>query len=501
VFAWYMIPFNDYFSYAQGSGGDPVSNTIAVAGYKKDILDAQKAGIDGFILYIGPQQYLYYNTQNMFEAARQLHNANPSKPPFLLYLGPECGALGSVAATFPGTSTNWIVYFLTAFAKHPNHFTYQRKPVLGTFLGLDQQSDFTTIFSTLQGQGINIFFVPSIFVATPVIASGNTLTTWGITNLGSLNYWTGSLLATDTGGVNTLATICAANGKPSVVSVGGANYWSVNLSPSAGTYFEHYGGESPRDEWTNAISLNPAWIVQTTWNDFTESYITPIDIPNVPTVNTGYSIEYLLKPHRGYAELGKFYIQWYKTGSKPVITKDGLIYFYRTHAQALDTTGSTTFNPATIPNNVFVTTKLTAPAMLRITSGALATSYNLLAGINYTNTPFSSGAQKFEIVRNGLTIVTAIGEPILSTITSTFTGSIAGTTLTVSSMSSGAVVQTGLLSGTNVTAGTLVVGQLTGTIGGIGTYTVSASQTVASTAITEITPNFEYTTGFAYTPP
>jgi hypothetical protein len=64
-----------------------------------------------------------------------------------------------------------------------------------------------------------------------------------------------------------------------------------------------------------------------------------------------------------------------------------------------------------------------------------------------------------------------------------FTGSITGTTLTVSAITSGTIVAGGTLSGTGVTAGTTISTQLTGT-GGVGTYTVSVSQTVASTAMT-----------------
>jgi hypothetical protein len=45
------------------------------------------------------------------------------------------------------------------------------------------------------------------------------------------------------------------------------------------------------------------------------------------------------------------------------------------------------------------------------------------------------------------------------------------------------------ISGTGVTAGTRIVAQLTGTTGGTGTYTVSASQTVASTAMTGDLPS------------
>ncbi len=73
--------------------------------------------------------------------------------------------------------------------------------------------------------------------------------------------------------------------------------------------------------------------------------------------------------------------------------------------------------------------------------------------------------------------------------TASFTGSIATTTLTVSAISAGAIYPSMQLTGTGVTAGTRIVAQLTGTTGGAGTYTVSVSQTVSSTAITGDLPS------------
>ena len=69
-----------------------------------------------------------------------------------------------------------------------------------------------------------------------------------------------------------------------------------------------------------------------------------------------------------------------------------------------------------------------------------------------------------------------------------FTGSISGTTLTVSGggILSGAIAIGQTLSGTGVTDGTTIVGFTTGAGGNVnelGTYTVSKSQTVASTTI------------------
>lgn len=64
------------------------------------------------------------------------------------------------------------------------------------------------------------------------------------------------------------------------------------------------------------------------------------------------------------------------------------------------------------------------------------------------------------------------------------TGSISGTTLTVTAVTSGTLKAGQPIAGSGVTAGTVILAQLTGTPGGIGTYSVSASQTAASTTIT-----------------
>ena len=69
-------------------------------------------------------------------------------------------------------------------------------------------------------------------------------------------------------------------------------------------------------------------------------------------------------------------------------------------------------------------------------------------------------------------------------VSSVFTGSMSGTTLTVTAMLSGDPIQVGMfVDGGSVTNGTYITAFGTAT-GGTGTYTVSVSQTVASTTIT-----------------
>ncbi len=105
------------------------------------------------------------------------------------------------------------------------------------------------------------------------------------------------------------------------------------------------------------------------------------------------------------------------------------------------------------------------------------------------------GMKAYANYNNGLVTFAATGSPnsgasgtasSIAASTGSFTGSIAGNVLTISVVGSGTAVVGGILSGTNVASGTQILNQLTGTAGGVGTYTVSIEeQTVASTTISE----------------
>ena len=74
---------------------------------------------------------------------------------------------------------------------------------------------------------------------------------------------------------------------------------------------------------------------------------------------------------------------------------------------------------------------------------------------------------------------------IIESQTAVYTADISGTTMTVTSVTSGSIEPGQFISGTGVTAGTRIVAFGSGS-GGIGTYTVDFSQTVASTTITSV---------------
>ena len=83
----------------------------------------------------------------------------------------------------------------------------------------------------------------------------------------------------------------------------------------------------------------------------------------------------------------------------------------------------------------------------------------------------------------GAVVTGALGSTNTASIGFKCTAAIATTTMTVSAVAEGVLSVGDIISGTGVTSGTTITALGTGS-GGVGTYTVSASQTVASTTIT-----------------
>jgi hypothetical protein len=113
--------------------------------------------------------------------------------------------------------------------------------------------------------------------------------------------------------------------------------------------------------------------------------------------------------------------------------------------------------------------------------------------VNNGTTYCTPGMKAYANFANGLVSFAATGSPSTgasatgSTITpetSSVTGSIADDVLTVTAVGSGTLYPGTTISGTNVSTGTVILSQVSGTTGGVGTYLVSiGGQAAASTTI------------------
>ena len=127
----------------------------------------------------------------------------------------------------------------------------------------------------------------------------------------------------------------------------------------------------------------------------------------------------------------------------------------------------------TFSGNILTVTGITQGA---VAQGQYLSGPGITPGTKIVQSITGAGGNVNEVGTYQLNIYQATQTPV-------FTGSISGTTLTVTAVTSGNIGIGSVISGTGITAGTTITALGTGT-GSTGTYTVSVSQSVASTTIT-----------------
>ena len=174
-----------------------------------------------------------------------------------------------------------------------------------------------------------------------------------------------------------------------------------------------------------------------------------------------------------------------KFGATPLLAGDIIagalvqIEYDGTRFQLL-TVGKTTFN------YILETTTISAtPISGIINFDALTQPILYYTGSAFSNWTLNIRGNSTTSLNNTMAIGQTITIALMATqgITPVYTGSISGTTLTVTAVSAGTLVVGQTISGSGVTSGTTITALGTGT-GGTGTYTVSVSQTVSSTTLT-----------------
>ncbi len=439
VFAHYLLTNQDY------QGDTDPTQEAKITAYEKEIKQAQAAGIDGFALNVGGwlnQTYYIKYAAQMFEAAARLNSGFK-----LVFSADMCC----------GNGVNDVEDMMRRFVNDAryNAVYYKQggRPVLTTFagetlgVGFWQQvkSDLasganpsTTTESTVLAEvsgapsnaGMNIFFVPAFFWGgeLPTTAAIQQGFNQFSTVLDGSFYWDIAGVPGSGGSVDQLPS---SEGYGQVVHGGGKLYmapvtlqfWGAN----ANRYYEYSGFSGFRKMWLDAINVShPEWVELITWNDFIEgSYVSPIDDPNkypnanylnttgVPSSTLGY-----FHSHSAATDLLPFFIQWYKTGQQPTITKDAVYFAYRTQPASFDAgTPSVANQYGPVSDQIYITANLTAAATLKVTTGGQTSVLSLPAGSTDVQTPFLPGnAPTFELDRNGSPVGSGAGtDPIQAT--------------------------------------------------------------------------------------
>lgn len=388
-----------------------------------DIRAAMEEGLDGFIFDAFTGKQAKGDFENYLAAADEIGATN-----FKIALSAD------MSQDFPAAD---IVEVMKEYGNNPHYLKIHGRPLLSTFGGQVKGNQWwkDNVIDPLARSGHPVTFIPNFDRDNPNV-DPPTRDNWnhmvseypiadGFFNFilpGSLPFLSsdsriGNHKWSMTEASEDLSATLQARHKLYMATYM-PYYWAV--CHSARQYLAFRGGEGMDAEWQSIILHRHADAVEiVTWNDYTEStFIQPSAIPKTGTPGISSM------PHTGYYELLKYYIGWFRMHQRPTISKDAVFYFYRTQPIRPEPTTDTVCKMGPVDprqlwgevqDSIFITTALTAPAQLHVTSGSRTSTINVAAGLNNTEVPFIIGPQHFELWRNGKLVAKADGVPVTPT--------------------------------------------------------------------------------------
>lgn len=343
--------------------------------YETEVRQARAAGLDGFIYeYNDATADVRFKRLPLLLAA-----ARAVDPNFRIMLSPDF-------PTAAGASPDSTIKAIAKVADEPNLFRLaDGRLVLAPFAPERQPSAFWTAVRTqLAAQGVTNAYVP-IF---------------GFGGTSSLKDYAPQTYGFSTWGTRypsaTSAYVAGAKASRALDRIYMSPVAFEDVRSASGQYYEAGNSSELRASFTAAIQGQADWIDLTTWNDYTESWM-------APSANRGYAV----------TDLSAYYVNWFKTGQAPEITKDVLYWFHREQrtdapVRGLSSVGTTAKLMGTDPasNQVELLAFLKTPGRLTITQGSDVRTMDAPAGLTSFKAPLVPGTTPgFTLERSGRTAV------------------------------------------------------------------------------------------------
>lgn len=257
------------------------------------------------------------------------------------------------------------------------------RPMLSCFLYEWWKVDrWQKIFAELDTLGIKPYFAPMFLRTTDLDPKL-------LAMADMVGGWAGNHM----GGVDAVADLHRR-----VRDAGKAFMWSVwpqDYRPKDGWYNEAHNSLLFRTGFERGIAEDVACINVMTWNDYSESS------QIAPSSNTGYA----------FADLTRFYADWYKSGSRPEIVRDVLFYFHRRDFAARKfalmsqpSTAAIRYGPGPF-DEIELLAFLKEPGRLEIIQEALTTGKDADAGMTSLFAPLATGPQRLRLSRQGAAVM------------------------------------------------------------------------------------------------
>ncbi|MBN8709927.1 MAG: glycoside hydrolase family 71 [Verrucomicrobia bacterium] len=402
VFAHYMATLS------------PAGPGATVEDYEKEIREAQAHGIDGFAINCGgwsvKEPRYKERTLKIYEAARRLGS----------------GFHLMISADMAGNLTrDEIRDMVESFRDHPNQFRRDGKPVLSTYHGDKALTAWVTEEFT---DSRDIVFLPYYFPdsrrETPTADDARQVHADNEAAEGFFYFGAAGFPDTIADSIRNIGAEWKARGKIFMAPV------SPFYRGSGGNYrvYESHGFEGMARQWMAAIDSGADYVEIVTWNDWGEcTYVAPFGPVENTTLWNGHWGPRL--SHVAFLDASRYYIDWFKTGKAPEITRDQLYYFYRPHPSSLE--GIVEYRPhgraelkgksgkpkfwEKLEDRIYATAFLTAPARLTVKCGEVEDSVEIPAGLHNVSVPLRPGTPEFTLTRDGRTLGSKKAEIAIAT--------------------------------------------------------------------------------------
>ena len=160
------------------------------------------------------------------------------------------------------------------------------------------------------------------------------------------------------------------------------------------------------EEWKGIVREQPRFVEAVTWNDYLEgTYIGGPYPGRLPSTSTGNDLD-----HAAYRKLAEYYIEWYKTGTRPKITNDTIAIAHRLHSKnavASEDPLAKQRGWENVEDVLYAAVILEEPAQIHLVSGNTSRTFDVAAGVHEVSMPFTEGTQQIVLLRNGKARLTA----------------------------------------------------------------------------------------------
>lgn len=370
-----------------------------MAQYKQEIEEARSLGIDGFVLDIGAwfaEPYYQQVTKLLFYAAKAAGGDFK-----LLFCLDELPVDNSVDA-------------ISTYYQHPNYLRLNERAVVTTYGGTRAWG--VELTKRLKEKGIGIVFVPGYFYGHRDVMAHLDPRGMDVYDAdlalrenpemdGYFYFGAGGTWEELTPAMRQIVRLTKDARKISMLGI--APYYK-GFGPKNSRVFESDGFTGMRAQWLAAIQSHADWVELVTWNDWGEAtYVSPLGASSAAIWNGHWG---RLLAHEKFLEASRHYIDWFKTGREPPISRNELYYFYRVHPKTAAGLTQPTIDQTTrgrpsgwekLDDEIFFTAFLKEPLRVTIKDGPKSYAWDLQKGISMRSIPMALGPLSVAIDRDG----------------------------------------------------------------------------------------------------